>query len=94
MPEAVTGTLSWIKKVCCLPPLILLSEGTGFCVDLWAQSVLMTISKGRWMKPWEIYPVSLELQTTLLCMDMMTAIMITISVLSCNVPVRLAFFLT
>ena len=30
MPEAVTGTLSWIKKVCCVPPLIRLSEGTGF----------------------------------------------------------------
>ena len=46
------------------------------------------------MKPSEIYPVSLELQTTLLCMDMMTAIMIRISVLSCNMPVRLAFVLT
>ena len=43
------------------------------------------------MEPWEIYPVSLELQTTLLCMDMMTVIMVTISVLSCNVPVRLGW---
>ena len=33
------------------------------------------------MKPSEIYPVSLELQTTLLCMNMMTAIMVRISVL-------------
>ena len=43
------------------------------------------------MKPWEIYPVSLELQTILLCMDMMTVIMIRMSVLSCNRTMRLAF---
>ena len=46
------------------------------------------------MKPAEIYPVSLELQTTSLCMETITAIMIRISVLSCNLPVRPAFVLT
>ena len=59
-----------------------------------ASSVLKTFCKGRWMKPSDTYPVSLELQTTLLCMVTMTAIMIRISVLSCNMPVRPAFVLT
>ena len=34
--EAVTGTLSWMRNVHCVSPLIRLSEGTGFCVYLLA----------------------------------------------------------
>ena len=45
------------------------------------------ISKEWLMKPLEIYLVSLWLQTTL-CMGAMTVVMMRISMLSCNVPVR------
>ena len=34
--EVVTGTLSWMRNVHCVSPLIRLSEGTGFCVYLLA----------------------------------------------------------
>ena len=98
-PHYFTPTLEDIlPKLSCARCFSILDSRSGYWnFKLDQESSQCTTFKspfGRYRFTREIYPVSLELQTTLLCMDTMTAIMIRISVLSCNMPVRLAFVLT